>query len=157
MKISLSWLRDYLRTDKTASEIAQILTDAGLEVGAIESTGVSVPKVVVAQILESVQHPNADRLSVCKVDDGSGTPRQIVCGAKNYKVGDKVPLAQPGAVMPGDFKIKVGKLRGVESEGMMCSSKELGLGEGTDGLLILPPEISIGTPLSELFPAEEVS
>jgi len=156
MKISLSWLRDYLRTDKPASEIARILTDAGLEVGAIESTGVAIPKVVAAQILESVQHPNADRLSVCKVDDGSGTPRQIVCGAKNYKVGDKVPLAQPGAVMPGDFKIKVGKLRGVESEGMMCSSKELGLGEGADGLLILSPETTIGTPLSELFPAEEV-
>jgi phenylalanyl-tRNA synthetase beta chain len=156
MKISLSWLRDYLRTDKPASEIARILTDAGLEVGAIESTGVAIPKVVAAQILESVQHPNADRLSVCKVDDGSGTPRQIVCGAKNYKVGDKVPLAQPGAVMPGDFKIKVGKLRGVESEGMMCSSKELGLGEGADGLLILAPETTIGTPLSELFPAEEV-
>jgi phenylalanyl-tRNA synthetase beta chain len=156
MKISLSWLRDYLRTDKTASEIARILTDAGLEVGAIESTGVAIPKVVAAQILESIQHPNADRLSVCKVDDGSGTPRQIVCGAKNYKVGDKVPLAQPGAVMPGDFKIKVGKLRGVESEGMMCSSKELGLGEGADGLLILSPDTTIGTPLSELFPAEEV-
>ena len=156
MKISLSWLRDYLRTDKPASEIARILTDAGLEVGAIESTGVAIPKVVAAQILESVQHPNADRLSVCKVDDGSGTPRQIVCGAKNYKVGDKVPLAQPGAVMPGDFKIKVGKLRGVESEGMMCSSKELGLGEGDDGLLILAPETVIGTPLSVLFPAEEV-
>ena len=109
-----------------------------------------------AQILESVQHPNADRLSVCKVDDGSGAPRQIVCGAKNYKVGDKVPLAQPGAVMPGDFKIKVGKLRGVESEGMMCSSKEIGLGEGADGLLILAPDTTIGTPLSELFPAEEV-
>jgi phenylalanyl-tRNA synthetase beta chain len=156
MKISLSWLRDYLRTDKPAPEIASILTDAGLEVGAIESTGVAIPKVVAAQILESVQHPNADRLSVCKVDDGSGTPRQIVCGAKNYKVGDKVPLAQPGAVMPGDFKIKVGKLRGVESEGMMCSSKELGLGEGVDGLLILSPDTIIGTPLSELFPAEEV-
>ena len=156
MKISLSWLRDYLRTDKPASEIARILTDAGLEVGAIESTGVAIAKVVAAQILESVQHPNADRLSVCKVDDGSGTPRQIVCGAKNYKVGDKVPLAQPGAVMPGDFKIKVGKLRGVESEGMMCSSKELGLGEGADGLLILAPETTIGTPLSELFPTEEV-
>jgi phenylalanyl-tRNA synthetase beta chain len=156
MKISLSWLRDYLRTDKPASEIARILTDAGLEVGVIESTGVAIPKVVASQILESVQHPNADRLSVCKVDDGSGTPRQIVCGAKNYKVGDKVPLAQPGAVMPGDFKIKVGKLRGVESEGMMCSSKELGLGEGADGLLILSPETVIGTPLSELFPAEEV-
>ena len=156
MKISLSWLRDYLHTDKPVAEIARILTDAGLEVGAIEATGVAIPKVVAAQILESVQHPNADRLSVCKVDDGSGTPRQIVCGAKNYKVGDKVPLAQPGAVMTGDFKIKVGKLRGVESEGMMCSSKELGLGEGADGLLILPSETAIGTPLSELFPAEEV-
>lgn len=156
MKISLSWLREYLRTDKPASEIARILTDAGLEVGEIESNGVAIPKVVAAQILESVQHPNADRLSVCKVDDGSGAPRQIVCGAKNYKVGDKVPLAQPGAVMPGDFKIKVGKLRGVESEGMMCSSKELGLGEGADGLLILAPDTIIGTPLSELFPAEEV-
>ena len=156
MKISLSWLRDYLRIDKPVSEIARILTDAGLEVGAIESTGVAIPKVVAARILESVQHPNADRLSVCKVDDGAGAPRQIVCGAKNYKVGDIVPLAQPGAVMPGDFKIKVGKLRGVESEGMMCSSKELGLGEGADGLLILPPETTIGTPMTELFPAEEV-
>jgi phenylalanyl-tRNA synthetase beta chain len=156
MKISLSWLRDHLRTDKPASEIARILTDAGLEVGAVESNGVTTAKVVAARILESVQHPNADRLSVCKVDDGSGTPRQIVCGAKNYKVGDKVPLAQPGAVMPGDFKIKVGKLRGVESEGMMCSSKELGLGEGADGLLILDPATTIGTPLTELFPSEEV-
>ena len=159
MKISLSWLRDHLRTDKPASEIARILTDAGLEVGAVESNGVTTAKVVAARILESVQHPNADRLSVCKVDDGSGTPRQIVCGAKNYKVGDKVPLAQPGAVMPGDFKIKVGKLRGVESEGMMCSSKELGLGEGAQGdvgLLILDPATTIGTPLTELFPAEEV-
>lgn len=156
MKISLSWLKEHLRTDKPASEIARILTDAGLEVGAVESNGVTTAKVVAARILESVQHPNADRLSVCKVDDGSGTPRQIVCGAKNYKVGDKVPLAQPGAVMPGDFKIKVGKLRGVESEGMMCSSKELGLGEGADGLLILDPATTIGTQLTELFPAEEV-
>jgi phenylalanyl-tRNA synthetase beta chain len=156
MKISLSWLREHLRTDKSVTEIATILTNAGLEVGAIESTGVSVDKVVAAQILESVQHPNADRLSVCKAEDGSGTPRQIVCGAKNYKVGDKVPLALPGAILPGDFTIKVGKLRGVESEGMMCSAKELGLGEGADGLLILPPETKIGTPLSEIFPAEEV-
>jgi phenylalanyl-tRNA synthetase beta chain len=156
MKISFSWLREHLRTDKTAAEIAEILTDAGLEVGSIESTGVAIPKVVAAQILESVQHPNADRLSVCKVDDGSGISRQIVCGAKNYKIGDKVPLALPGAVMPGDFKIKVGKLRGIESEGMMCSSKELGLGEGEDGLLILPPETVTGTPLCDLFPAEEI-
>ena len=156
MKISFSWLKQHLRTNKTAAEIATILTNAGLEVGSVEHTGVAMEKVVTAQILESVQHPNADRLSVCKMDDGSGTPRQIVCGAKNYKVGDKVPLALPGAVMPGDFKIKVGKLRGVESEGMMCSSKELGLGEGADGLLILPSDTTLGTPLTALFPAEEV-
>jgi phenylalanyl-tRNA synthetase beta chain len=156
MKISFSWLREHLRTEKSAAEIAEILTHAGLEVGSIESTGVAINQVVAAQILSSEQHPNADRLSVCRVDDGSGMPRQIVCGAKNYKVGDKVPLALPGAVMPGDFKIKVGKLRGVASEGMMCSAKELGLGEGADGLLILDPETLIGTPLGELFPAEEI-
>ena len=159
MKISFSWLREHLRSDKSASEIAAILTNAGLEVGSIESTGVAVEKVVAARILDSVQHPNADRLSVCKVDDGSGSPRQIVCGAKNYKVGDAVPLALPGAVLPGNFKLKVGKLRGVESEGMLCSSKELGLPEGAQGeagLLILPSETKTGTPLTELFPAEEV-
>jgi len=156
MKISISWLRDYLCSDKTAVEIAEILTNAGLEVAAIESTGISIEKVVAAQILESVQHPNAERLSVCKVDDGSGTPRQIVCGAKNFRVGDKVPLALPGAILPGNFKIKIGKLRGIESEGMMCSSNELGLGQGADGLLILGSETRAGTPLAELFPAEEI-
>ncbi len=136
------------------SELEALLRRAGLEVAAIETRGVSLPKVVVARILESKQHPNADRLSVCQVDDGSETPRQIVCGAKNYKVGDKVPLALPGAVLPGDFKIKVGKLRGVESEGMMCSAKELSLAEEADGLLILDPSLEPGTPLSEVFPAE---
>ncbi len=156
MKIAFSWLREHLRTDKSAAEIASILTHAGLEVGSIESAGVAIEKIIAAQIRESVQHPNADRLSVCQVDDGSGSLRQIVCGAKNYNVGDKVPLALPGALMPGDFKIKVGKLRGVASEGMMCSPKELGLGEGVDGLLILDPETVIGTPLRELFPSEEV-
>ena len=85
-----------------------------------------------------------------------GQTRQIVCGAKNYNVGDKVPLALPGAVLPGDFKIKVGKLRGVESQGMMCSAKELGLGEGHEGLLILPPDAPVGAPLSELFPADVI-
>ena len=156
MKISVSWLREHLRTDKTAVEIAKILTGAGLEVGSIERVGVAIEKVVAAEILDSIQHPNADRLSVCKVDDGSGTPRQIVCGARNYKVGDKVPLALPGAILPGNLKIKVGKLRGVDSEGMLCSSNELGLGEGTEGLLILGSETTAGTPLTQLFPAEEI-
>lgn len=156
MKISLSWLHDYLKTDQTAEQLAETLTRSGIEVKSIASSGASIPKVVAAQILESVQHPDADRLSVCKVDDGSGTPRQIVCGAKNYKVGDKILLALPGAVLPGNFKIKVGKLRGVESEGMMCSSKELGLGVGAEGLHILPAETAIGTELSALFPTDTI-
>ncbi|OHE78523.1 MAG: phenylalanine--tRNA ligase subunit beta [Verrucomicrobia bacterium RIFCSPHIGHO2_12_FULL_41_10] len=156
MKISLSWLRDYLKTDQTSEQLAETLTRSGLEVKNILHHGTALSKVVVAQILESGQHPNADRLSVCKVDDGSEMPRQIVCGAKNFKVGDKVFLALPGAVLPGDIKIKVGKLRGVDSEGMMCSAKEIGLGEGTEGLHILPPETVVGMELGALFPSDEI-
>ena len=156
MKISLNWLRDFVDCQLPASDLETLLRRAGLEVAAIHERGVAIDKVVVAEILESIQHPNADRLSVCKVNDGSEHPRQIVCGAKNYKVGDKVPLALPGAVLPGDFKIKPGKLRGVESEGMMCSAKELRLAEDAQGLLILPPESVIGTPLTELFPTETI-
>lgn len=159
MKVSLKWLNEFVALPEKVSELAELLTLAGVEVEGVETRGVTVEKVVVAQILESNQHPNADRLSVCRVDDGSGEIKQIVCGAKNYKVGDKVPLALPGAVMPGDgggFKIKVGKLRGVESQGMMCSAKELQLAEESDGLLILSPESVLGTPLTQLFPAETV-
>ena len=156
MKVSLNWLKELVEIPADVAALSELLTKAGVEVEGIETCGCTIEKVVVAQVLESVQHPNADRLSVCKVADGSPEPRQIVCGAKNYKVGDKVPLALPGAVMPGDFKIKVGKLRGVESLGMMCSAKELGLPEGADGLLILPPESVVGTPLTELFPAETI-
>jgi len=155
MKVSLNWLNELVEIPADVAALSDLLTKAGVEVEGIETRGCTVEKVVVAQILESVQHPNADRLSVCKVADGIAT-RQIVCGAKNYKVGDKVPLALPGAVMPGDFKIKVGKLRGVESEGMMCSEKELGLAEEAEGLLILPAETVVGTPLTELFPAETI-
>ncbi len=95
-------------------------------------------------------------MSVCQVDDGSGQPRQIVCGAKNYKVGDKVPLALPGAVLGPDFKIKAGKLRGVTSDGMMCSAKELALAEDAEGLLILPADAPVGQPAKELFPPDTV-
>ena len=156
MKVSLTWLREFVALPATTSALVDLLTLAGVEVEDVHQRGADIPHVVVAQILESVQHPNADRLSVCKVDYGSGEPAQIVCGAKNYRVGDKVPLALPGAVLPGDFKIKVGKLRGVESQGMMCSARELGLGEGHEGLLILPADAPIGAPLSTLFPADVV-
>lgn len=156
MKVSLNWLKELVDLPQDAAVLSELLTKAGVEVEGIEVRGVSIDNVVVAQILESAQHPNADRLSVCRVDDGAGQPRQIVCGAKNYKVGDKVPLALPGAVMPGDFKIKVGKLRGVESQGMMCSGKELGMDDGVEGLLILPESAIPGTPISALFPGDTI-
>ena len=156
MKVSLNWIKELVDIPADVAALCELLTKAGVEVEGIETRGCALDNIVVAQILESVQHPNADRLSVCKVNDGTAEPRQIVCGAKNYKVGDKVPLALPGAVMPGDFKIKVGKLRGVESCGMMCSAKELGLAEDAEGLLILPPETVVGTAIKDLFPAETV-
>jgi phenylalanyl-tRNA synthetase beta chain len=156
MKVSLNWLAELVELPPTVPALVDLLTLAGVEVEGVETRGCAIPNVVVAQIKESLQHPNADRLSVCKVDDGSGAERQIVCGAKNYKVGDKVPLALPGAKLPGDFTIKVGKLRGVESQGMMCSAKELNLAEDAEGLLILPPDAKIGAPIGELFPGDTI-
>jgi phenylalanyl-tRNA synthetase beta chain len=156
MKISLNWLRELVDLPPGVPQLVDLLTLAGVEVEDVETLGVSIPNVVVAQIVESAQHPNADRLSVCKVDDGSGTLRQIVCGAKNYSADDKVPLALPGAVLGPDFTIKVGKLRGVESHGMLCSAEELGMPKGADGLLILPADARVGAPLSEMFPGDTV-
>ena len=156
MKISLEWLKDYVALPSSTDALSDLLTNGGTEVIGRENRGNVPDKVVVAQILSSEQHPNADRLSVCQVDDGSGQPRQIVCGAKNYKVGDKVPLALPGAVLGPDFKIKAGKLRGVASDGMMCSAKELALAEDAEGLLILPADTPVGKPAKELFPPDTV-
>jgi len=155
MQVSLSWLSTHLDLSSyTTAQLSDLLTFAGVEVEGIEERGVTTDKVVVAQIQSFEQHPNADKLSVCQVDDGSGTARQIVCGAKNFKAGDKVPLALPGAVLPGGFAIKEGKLRGVDSMGMMCSGKELGLGEDHAGLLIMAADSPIGTPFNQLNPAD---
>jgi phenylalanyl-tRNA synthetase beta chain len=129
------------------------LTLAGTEVEHVAVTGVESPHIVVAQILSSAQHPNADRLSICQVDDGTGA-RQIVCGAKNYKVGDKVPLALPGAKLPGGLVIKESKLRGELSQGMLCSAKELALAEDAEGLLILPSDAPVGKIFSEYQPGD---
>ncbi|MBU6180844.1 MAG: phenylalanine--tRNA ligase subunit beta, partial [Verrucomicrobia bacterium] len=137
MNVSLQWLGDHIDfSEYSIAQLDELLTFAGIEVEGIES----LPNhLVVAQILSSEKHPDAEKLSVCQVDDGSGKPRQIVCGAKNYRVGDKVPLALPGCVLEADggktFEIKEGKLRGVDSLGMMCSAKELGLAADADGLL----------------------
>ncbi len=156
MKFSANWLREFVELPPSIDELADLLTMAGIEIEGIEKRGAGFDNVVVAQINASTQHPNADRLSVCQVDDGSGQPRQIVCGAKNYKVGDKVPLALPGAVLANDLKIKPSKLRGVESQGMLCSPSELGLSQESDGLLILSPEAKIGEPIASLFPEDTI-
>jgi len=155
MNVSLQWLGDHVDfSEYSIQQLDELLTFAGIEVEGIES----LPNhLVVAQILSSEKHPDAEKLSVCQVDDGSGKPRQIVCGAKNYHVGDKVPLALPGCVLDAGegktFEIKKGKLRGVDSLGMMCSAKELGLAADADGLLILSPDLKPGTPMAEVYPA----
>ena len=156
MKFSVNWLREFVDLPKNPEEIAELLTRAGIETKNIETRGARIDNVVVSQITASSRHPNADRLTVCEVDDGSGTKRQIVCGATNYEVGDKVPLALPGTKLPNGTEIRKSKLRGVESEGMLCSAIELGLGSDATGLLILSPEAKVGAPISDLFPSDTI-
>ena len=158
MKVSLQALSRHLDlAGVTAERIAEVLPMLGLEVESVAGFGLApLPLVVVGEILSFDKHPMADRLSVCRVDVGDGAPRQIVCGARNFQAGDRVPVALPGTVMPSGFVISVSKLREVDSEGMMCSSEELGLGKGEDGLLILTPrQPALGTPLNALFGAPD--
>lgn len=155
MNVSLNWLATHLDlAGKLIKEIDDLFTFAGVEVEGIETRGISSEKIVVAQIMEAVQHPNADKLKVTQVDAGEGTLRQIVCGAQNYQVGDKVPCALPGAALPGGFTIGEAKMRGVESKGMLCAASEIGLPEGENGLLILPPDSVVGTPVKEMFDSD---
>src|SRR5437762_11361665 len=156
MKFSVNWLREFIDLPKDPEAIAELLTRAGIETKKIETRGANIEKVFVSQITASSRHPNADRLTVCEVDDGSGTKRQIVCGATNYVVGDKVPLALPGAKLPNGTEIRKSKLRGVESEGMLCSPIELGLGEDASGLLILSVDVKVGASIADIFPADAI-
>src|SRR6266511_4370626 len=156
MKFSVNWLREFVDLPKDSEEIAELLTRAGIETKKIEMRGANVENVVVSQITASSRHPNADRLTVCEVEEGSGAKHQIVCGATNYKVDDKVPLARPGAKLPNGTEMRKSKLRGVESEGMLCSAIELGLGADASGLLILSPEAKMGAQIGDLFPADTI-
>ncbi len=154
MRVTYNWLSEFVDIDVSPTELAHMLTMAGLEVEAIEQYGEELDNITVSEILEIGPHPNAEKLVVCRVDDGETKHRQIVCGAKNMKAGDRVPLAKPGAVLKSlkdgeTFKLKKSKLRGIESDGMLCSDVELGLGTDAKGLMILPEDMEIGQPIAD--------
>ncbi|MEW8394272.1 MAG: phenylalanine--tRNA ligase subunit beta [Candidatus Thiodiazotropha sp.] len=144
MKFSEAWLREWVDPAVTTRELADQLSMAGLEVDSVESVAAVFDGVVVGEVLSREQHPDADKLSVCRVNVGGGEPLQIVCGAKNVAAGMRVPVATVGALLPGDFKIRKAKLRGVESSGMICSASELGLAESSDGIMPLPEDAPVG-------------
>jgi phenylalanyl-tRNA synthetase beta chain len=150
MLFSYNWLKEYLEGVHSPSELAERLTMTGTEIESVTRTGANFTGVVTAQVVTIDKHPNADKLSFCKVKTDSDE-FSIVCGARNMKPGDKVALALIGAELPGDFKIKRSKIRGVESEGMMCSEVELGLKDTSDGILILSPDTPLGMDFSVLI------
>ena len=155
MKFSEAWLREWVSPDITTEELADQLSMAGLEVDSVEPAAPRFNGVVVGEVLSREQHPDADKLSVCSVDIGAEAPSQIVCGAKNVAAGMRVPVATVGARLPGDFKIKRAKLRGVESLGMICSASELGLAESSDGIMPLPVDAPIGTDLRDYLSLDD--
>ena len=143
MRVPMSWLRDYVELDLTAQEFSDRLTFSGIEVEGIETVGEGRGDLIVGEVRSVVKHPNADRLRLCRVFNGS-EEIDVVCGAPNVEAGMKVPFAQVGAVLPGDFKIKKAKIRGEASFGMLCSAKELGLAAESDGLMALPADAEPG-------------
>ncbi len=147
MRVSIDWLSGWVSTGWDAAELTKRLTMAGLEVEAVEPAAPAFSGVVAARVTEARPHPEAGKLSVCMVDDGSGEPLQIVCGAPNARAGMTAALARVGAVLPGGTTIGEAKLRGVASSGMLCSARELGLGEGHEGILDLPGDLAPGTDL----------
>jgi len=155
MIVTYNWLKEFVDCNLSGEELAHRLTMAGLEVDAMEEIGAGLDSVIVARLITVEPHPDADRLTVCQVDTGNGTV-QVVCGAKNHRAGDLVALAQVGSVLPGDFKIKKSKIRGQESQGMLCSAKELGLAEESEGILILPAGLNPGTPAFEALGYRDV-
>ena len=161
MQFSESWLRQYVNPSLDSEALGHAMTMAGLEVEEQHSVAPTFTKIVVAQILSAEQHPDADRLRVCKVDAGTGQELQIVCGAPNARAGIKIPCALVGAELPPaesggkPFLIKVGKLRGVESQGMLCSGRELGLGDDHEGILELPLDAPVGQDIRQYLDLDD--
>ncbi len=154
MKISEQWLREWVNPEVDTQRLADEITMAGLEVDSIEPAAGQFNNVFVAQVKEVEKHPDADKLNICKIDAG-GDLLQIVCGASNVRVGLKIPCATIGAVLPGDFKIKKSRLRGVESFGMLCSEKELGMADQAEGLMELPDDAPVGTDIREYLQLDD--
>ena len=152
MKISYNWLKDYLESDLTPTQIAEAMTDIGIEVDGVEEQE-EIPGglagVVVAEVLTCEAHPDSDHLHITTVDDGTGAPVTVVCGAPNVAAGQKVLFARIGTVLPGDFKIKKSKIRGVESFGMICAEDELGIGNDHSGIKVLEADAKVGTPAKD--------
>jgi phenylalanyl-tRNA synthetase beta chain len=154
MKILESWLRGFVNPELTTAQLAHRLTMSGAEVEECASVAPPFEGVLVAQVVAVEKHPNADKLSVCQVDAGAGL-LNIVCGAPNVRAGIKVPFAQIGAVLPGGFEIKLAKMRGVQSEGMLCSARELGLSDDHSGLLILDDALPIGASVRQALDLDD--
>lgn len=151
MKVSLDWLKDFVQWEDSPEDLAAKLTAAGLNVENIESYEQTFPGVVVARVMHREKHPNADRLSLCRVDAGDGEEVQVVCGAPNVREGLTVLFARVGSVLPGGLKLKKSKIRGVESHGMICSAAELGLSSEAEGIMELDTELPPGKEADELF------
>ena len=150
MNISRRWLEAFLRRPLEAADVARRLAALGATVDAIEELHPGLEQVVVGLVLEARLHPNADRLRLCEVDDGSGTPRHVVCGAPNVTAGKKYPFAPVGSTLPGGLTLEKRKIRGEVSEGMLCSARELGLGQEHDGILELTTDAAPGTPFLDV-------
>ena len=155
MKFSENWLRTWVNPAMSSDELSHLLTMAGLEVEGMDAVAPAFNNVVVAEVLEVIKHTNADRLNVCQVNVGETQPLTIVCGAANVAAGVKVPCARIGAVLPGNFNIKQAKVRGIESFGMLCSAKELGLAETSGGLWLLADDAPVGTTLRDYLELDD--
>ena len=162
MKISYNWLKQFLDLNWEAAKTAELLTNLGLEVEGVslfESIPGGLKGVVVGEVLDCVEHPNADKLKICRVDLGDGEPVSIVCGAPNVAAGQKVPVATIGTVLHGPdgkpWKIKKGKIRGETSHGMICAEDEIGLGDSHEGIMVLDSQAPNGTPCAQIFQMEE--
>lgn len=155
MRISLNWVNDFVYIeDLDIDEIARRLTMSGLEVEGIEKRE-KAEGVVTAKVVSKEKHPNADKLSLCQVDDGTQI-YQVVCGAQNVAVGQVIPFARVGAKLPGGMVIKDAKLRGIESKGMICSEEELGLADESDGIMVLPVGTSLGLDINSVVKTDDI-